>query len=98
MPCCGSVPKGPMREPSAITTSACAISFIAALDCPGSPAGRPTAGGWPGSVVAQVAGDHRCAQALGQCLAFFHRVAHHHATAGQDDRELGRGQQLGGGR
>ncbi len=31
-PCCGKVPKGPSRVPSAKTTSACAMSFIAALD------------------------------------------------------------------
>ena len=31
MPYCGSVPNGPRRVPSASTTSALAISFIAAL-------------------------------------------------------------------
>ena len=31
MPYCGSVPNGPSRVPSASTTSALAISFIAAL-------------------------------------------------------------------
>ena len=32
MPYCGRVPNGPRRVPSASTTSACAISFIAALE------------------------------------------------------------------
>jgi hypothetical protein len=31
-PCCGNVPKGPSREPSASTTSAREISFIAAFE------------------------------------------------------------------
>jgi len=32
MPYCGSVPNGPRRVPSASTTSACAISCIAAFE------------------------------------------------------------------
>jgi hypothetical protein len=47
-------------------------------------------------VVVQVAIHHRRAQALGQRLAFLDAVGHHHAAAGDDDGELGRGQQLGG--
>jgi hypothetical protein len=31
-PCCGRVPNGPSRVPSASTTSACAITFIAAFE------------------------------------------------------------------
>jgi hypothetical protein len=46
-------------------------------------------------VVVQVAVHHRRAEALGQRLAFLDAVGHHHAAAGDDDRELGRGQQLG---
>ncbi len=32
IPYCGSVPNGPSRVPSASTTSACEISFIAAFE------------------------------------------------------------------
>ena len=41
------------------------------------------------SIVAQVAGHHRGAQALGQSPALFHGIAHHHTATRQDHRELG---------
>jgi hypothetical protein len=47
-------------------------------------------------VVVQVAVHHRRAEALGQRLAFLDAVGHDHAAAGDDDGELGLGQQLGG--
>ena len=49
------------------------------------------------SIVAQVTGHHWRTQTLSQRLAFGHRVPHHHATTGQNDRELGIGQQLSSG-
>jgi hypothetical protein len=44
----------------------------------------------------QVAVHHRRAEALGQRLAFLDAVGHDHAAAGDDDGELGSGQQFGG--
>jgi hypothetical protein len=46
-------------------------------------------------VVVQIAVYHRRAEALGQRLAFLDAVGHHYAAAGDDHRELRRGQQFG---
>ncbi|MPM58344.1 hypothetical protein SDC9_105175 [bioreactor metagenome] len=47
-------------------------------------------------VIAQIAGGHGRAQAFGQLLGFFYRIAHHHAATGQDHGELGGLQQFDG--
>ena len=49
------------------------------------------------SIIAQVTRHYRRTQTLSQRLAFGHRVTHHHAATGQNDRELGIGKQIGGG-
>ena len=44
-------------------------------------------------IVVQIAVDHRGGQVFGQCHAILDAVRHHHAAAGQNDRELGFGEQ-----
>ena len=95
MPCCGSVPNGPRRVPSASTTSALRDQLHRRLASPGSRAGRTTADASPGT--------RRCAGsciATGACsssasaTASACAVGHHDAAAGEDHRELRAREQL----